>query len=118
MALLDDVRASMSLTSSVTDVVLQGYIDSAIDDMRRVGIREELLAEETMSPQAKHAVMAFCNAFYNVDSIKSPFCLQSYNYTVTELMNSDRSMYLHEDEEQPEKPDDGEPDDGEPEGGE
>ncbi len=99
MALIDKVRSSLYLTSSVTDDVLQTYIDGALDDMRRVGVREELLDEETMSPMATHAVIAHCNAFYNVDSIKSPFWLTSYNHTVTALMNSDRSNYLHEEQE-------------------
>jgi len=97
MALLDKVRRSLFLTSTVPDEVLQGLISSALDDMHRVGIRDELLQDDNMSPMATHAVIAYCNAFYNVDSIKTPVWLKSYNDTVTSLMNSDRSDYLYEE---------------------
>ena len=112
MALLDDVRASLYITSTVTDVVLQGLISAAIDDMRRVGVREELLDVDSMSPMATHAVIAYCHSFYNVDSIQSPFWLQSYNATVTALMNSDRSTYLYEEPDPEPEPEPEEPDGG------
>lgn len=97
MALLDKVRRSLFLTSTVTDEVLQGLIDTALDQMRHVGIREELLQEDTMNPTVEHAVIAYCHAFYHVDSIQSPVFLQSFKSSVTSLMNSDRSDYLYEE---------------------
>lgn len=109
MALLDKVRASLGVTSSRTDESLQLLIDAALDDMARVGVRSELLAEDSMSPQAAWAVVAYCRAFYNVDSIQSPFFLASYKATVTALMNSDRSEYLYEE---PEEADDSSSDEG------
>ena len=97
MALLEKVKASLGVTSSRTDESLQLLIGAALDDMARVGVRSELLSEDSMSPQASWAVVAYCRAFYNVDSIQSPFFLASYKATVTSLMNSDRSDYLYEE---------------------
>lgn len=96
MALLDDVRSSFQLTSTATDVVLQGYIDTAIADMERVGVRPELLVEESIHPIAKNAVIALCQALYDPNAALTPIWLSRYNMAVTNLMNSDLSTYLND----------------------
>ena len=105
MALLDDVRASFGITSKQTDAVLQGLIASALEDMRRVGVREELLDPNALNPMVAHAVKAHCHAFYNVDAVQSPVWHSSYRATVTALMNSDRSDWLYEEPEAEEETD-------------
>lgn len=97
MALLDDVRGSFLLTSTATDAVLQLHIDTAIEDMRRVGVRPELLVEETMNPIATSAVIAFCHAYYDPTNTLTPLWVSRYDMAVTNLMNSDLSTYLYDD---------------------
>lgn len=88
MALLDDVRVALRVTSEMTDVEIRGYVDAAISDMRRVGVREDLLNEETMNSLARHAVVMFCKGSYGYDNSEAPRFLQSYHWAVTALMNS------------------------------
>lgn len=88
MALLDDVRVALRVTSTMTDVEVQGYIDAAIADMRRVGVREELLSEETMNSLARHAVVMFCKSSYGYDNSEADRFRRSYDWAVTALMNS------------------------------
>lgn len=96
MALLDDVRGSFLLTSTATDAVLQLHIDAALEDMRRVGVRPELLVDGCMNPIATNAVIAFCHAYYDATSVLTPIWVSRYEMAVTNLMNSDLSTYLYE----------------------
>ena len=87
MALIDDVRVSLRVVSDMTDVEVQGLIDAATQDMRRVGVRERLLSEP-MNALAKHAVVMFCKANYGFDNNDSDRYWQRYGWAVRSLMNS------------------------------
>ena len=87
MALIDDVRVSLRVVSDMTDVEVQGLIDAAIQDMRRVGVRDRLLSEP-MNALAKCAVVMFCKANYGFDNSDSDRYWQRYDWAVRSLMNS------------------------------
>ena len=88
MSLLDDVRAAERVVTDLTDGELQILIDAAIAEMRRVGIRDSLLAEETMTPLAKYAVMMHVKANYGHDDSEHAMWWSRFNTTVMSLMNS------------------------------
>ena len=88
MALIDDVKVSLRVVSEMTDVEVQGLVDAATQDMRRVGVRGELLDAEKPNPLAKCAVLMFCKANYGFDNNDSDRYWQRYHWAVNALMNS------------------------------
>ena len=127
MSLIDDVKVSLRVVSDMTDVEVQGLIDAAMQDMRRVGIRAALLGDP-MNPLAKSAVVMFCKASYGFDNSDSDRYWQRYHWAVTALMNSSANEAaevataafdeLSEPEPSPEPEPDPSPEpDTEPEGG-
>lgn len=86
--LIDDVRVALRVTSTMTDPEIRTLIDAAIEDMRRVGVRDELLCPESMNSLAKSAVVMYCKAAYGFDNSAASLYMQWYNQTVTSLMNS------------------------------
>lgn len=120
-SLLDEVRIAVRVVSDATDVELNALIDGAIAEMRRIGVREELLQKESLNPIAKNAVYLYCKAMYGFgNGTDAPLYWQWFQHTVTALANSDANESLYVEEEPDENPD-GEPDDdgttdGEPDG--
>lgn len=88
MSLLEDVRVALRVTHDMTDVEIQGYIDMALADMSRVGVRQGLLDAESPNPMVRHAVVMFCKGSYGFDNAEGERFLHAYNVTVTALMNS------------------------------
>lgn len=89
MALLDDARTAVRVMSDATDGELLALIAASVEDMKRLGVREELLEEESMSPIAKHAVICFCRAFYGYDNPEAERFHEAYRLAVTALMHSE-----------------------------
>ena len=88
MALLDLAREVQRVVSTATDAELTLLIDAAIAELRRVGIREELLNPDDMDPLAKMAVMMHVKASYGHDDGESDRWWSRFQYWVTALMNS------------------------------
>jgi hypothetical protein len=88
MSLLDEAKVSLRVKSTITDDEVRLLIDAAIDDMRRVGIKDELLDESRMGPMAKYAVMAFCKSRYGLDNSDSEKFWESYQWAVRSMLNS------------------------------
>lgn len=109
MSLLDDVRAAERVVSDLTDGELQVYIDAAIAEMRRVGVRESLLDQESLTPLAKYAVFMHVKANYGHDDSEFPMWWTRFNQTVLSLVNSSMNecdtdadgMYATSPESQP-----------------
>jgi len=98
MALLDEVRQCLHVTSTMSDVEIQMWIDGAIEDMRRCGVKDALLAEETMAPQVKQAVVLFVKGQYGYDNDEATRFLDYYNLTLAGLLNSKSNEYLFADD--------------------
>lgn len=89
MALLDEARVHLRIMSDATDVEIESLIAMALADMRRLGVREELLNEATMTPIAKQAVFFFCKAHYGYDNSEASRFEASYRLAVVSLMHSE-----------------------------
>lgn len=111
MALLDDVRGCLHITSTLMDAEIQMWIDAALADMRRCGVKAELLVPETMNSLAKSALTCFVKGHYGYDNSEAPRFLESYRAMLAGLLNSRSNEYLADDEEATEEPTDATADD-------
>lgn len=104
MALLDDVRTALRVTTSLTDSEISTYIGTALFDMENKGVRPEFLAEEAADddymPIVKTAVINYCKAQYgrDVEASERNACLASYRSIVTSLMNGKQNIHYGEAE--------------------
>lgn len=104
MALLDDVRTALRVTTSLTDGEISTYIGTALFDMENKGVRPEFLAEEAADddymPIVKTAVINYCKAQYgrDVEASERNACLASYRSIVTSLMNGKQNIHYGEAE--------------------
>ncbi len=99
MALIDDVRTCLRVTSELTDVEIQMWINAAIADMSRCGVKSDLLVEETMNSLVKSAVVCFVKGQYGYDNSEAPRFLDSYRLMLAALLNSSSNEYLYPEEE-------------------
>lgn len=88
MSLLDDVRMAVRTVTDATDDELLDHIAAALSDLRRVGVREELLEPSSLHPLAKEAVVLYTKAAYGYDNPEAQRFLDSYDRTVHGLLNS------------------------------
>lgn len=95
--LRDEMRTAVRIMSTLTDSEIDAHISAAIDDMRRVGVRDELLDPKTMSGLVKEAVMLYCKANYGPDGSIGTDWLERYKWTLISIMNS--SMNEADEEE-------------------
>lgn len=97
MALLDDVKVCLRVSSDMTDAEIQMWIDAAIADMRRCGVKDDLLEESTMSSLARSAVVCFVKGQYGYDNAEAPRFLESYRLMLAGLLNSVSNEYLEDE---------------------
>lgn len=99
MALLDDVRTALRVTTSLTDGEIQTYIDTALFDMQNKGIDSEFLSEhaggDDYMPIVKTAVIVYCKALYgrDVEASERNACMSSYRSIVASLMNGKQNVH-------------------------
>lgn len=99
MALLDEMRIRLRVTSELTDAEIQDEINAALADMRRVGIKEHLLDVENPDVLVKHAIALYCKAYYGYDNANErPQFIVAYERTVCDLLNSKANEYLFPEE--------------------
>lgn len=94
MALLDEMRVRLRVTSDMTDSEIEGEIYAAIADMRRCGVKEQLLDTEDMHPLVKHAIALYCKAYYGYDNSEREQFIAAYERTLCDLLNSKSNEYL------------------------
>ena len=88
MALIDDIKLSLRVSSPAADVEVAALIEAAISDMRRVGVDEQLLNKKKMHPLTKMAVICYCKANFGYDNAEAERFYTIYRQTVCDLMNS------------------------------
>ena len=88
MALIDDIKAALRVTSPKMDVEVQSLIDAAIADMKRVGVRDSLVEQDSITGLPKMAVVLYCKANFGYDNSEADRFMDSYRETVVSLMNS------------------------------
>lgn len=94
MALLDEMRVRLRVSTDMTDSEIEGEIYAAIADMHRVGVKDELLYARNPSPLVKHAIAMYCKAYYGYDNSEREQFVQAYERTVCDLLNSKANEYL------------------------
>lgn len=94
MALLDDMRMRLRLTTRATDAEIDDEILAAIRDMRRCGVKQALLDADRPDPLVKHAISAWVHAHYGMDNSERQQFIQSYQSTLCDLLNSKANEYL------------------------
>lgn len=101
MALLDDVRTALRVTTSLTDGEISTYIDTALFDMENKGVNPEFFvldadAEELeYRPIVKTAVINYCKAQYgrDVEASERNACISSYRSIVASLLNGKQNVH-------------------------
>lgn len=88
MALIDDVKLALRVSSDAFDAEVAMYVASALTDMRRVGVRESLLDADQPLPLVKTAVCLYAKALFGYDNSEASRFMQAYNQTVADLLNS------------------------------
>lgn len=113
MALLDDIKLSLRVTTDALDAEVQMLVDSALYDMERVGVNPDLLVvdEETGIANAfvKTAVTAYCKAHFGYDNAEATRFDDSYRRIVCDLLNSSQNIAAIANEAAEEESSEGEP---------
>ena len=117
MALIDDIKVSLRVTSGVFDSEVRGLVEAARFDMERAGVDPSLLALDPISEDlenefVKQAVRCYAKAHFGYDNPEADRFDESYRRIVCDLMNSSHNVAAIEAEPEPE------PDDGDQGGGE
>ena len=95
MALLDEMRVRLRVTTTLTDDEIEGEIYAAIADMCRCGVKDALLDDP--SPLVKHAIALYCKAYYGYDNNEREQFIAAYERTLCDLLNSKANEYLFPD---------------------
>lgn len=91
MTLLSDIKVAVRVSSEATDSEIQMWIDAALADMERVGIREGLLDAsngDLKNSLVKAAVTCYVKANYGYDVEERAQFDDSYRRLVCGLLNS------------------------------
>ena len=88
MALSDDVRVALRVSSEALDPEVDALVAAALADLRRVGVPEALLDEADPDPMVRMAVLMWCKSRFGYDNDEAPRFEEAYRRTVVDLMNS------------------------------
>lgn len=95
MALIDDIKVSLRITTDAFNAEVQMLIDSALYDMERTGVNPALLALENgvlANAFVKNAVTAYCKAHFGYDNSEAERFDDSYRRIVCDLLNSSQNI--------------------------
>lgn len=101
MSLIDDVRTSLRVTTTLTDDEVQTYIDFALFDMENKGVKPEFLSREEYGESVypaivRTAVIAYCKASYGYDNSEAGRFLRVYNSIVASLLNGCQNINVQD----------------------
>lgn len=113
MALLDDIKLSLRVTTPSLDHEVQMLVDGALYDMERAGVNPALLQVgedgDIANAFVKHALTAYCKAHFGYDVPEAGRFDDSYRRIVCDLLNSDQNVAaLPDPEPEPEPEGEGE----------
>lgn len=91
MALIDDVKVALRVTSGAFDSEIQGLVAAAKRDLNRVGVPEALCSEDDPDPLVRMAVILFAKSRFGFDNDEADRFEKSYRQTVIDLLNSPTS---------------------------
>ncbi|MBR3327918.1 MAG: hypothetical protein IKG22_11415 [Atopobiaceae bacterium] len=90
MALIDDIKLSLRVTTDALDAEVQAYIDAALYDMERVGVDLDLLTSDNAF--VKTAIIAYCKAQFGYDNSEARRFDEAYRRIVCDLLNSSENI--------------------------
>lgn len=76
------------MTGTDFDPEIQTLVDAALDDMRRVGVKDDAIDAE--KPLVKMAVTCYCKARFGFDNTDASYFDRSYRQIVVDLVNSSK----------------------------
>lgn len=94
MALIDDIKVALRVTSGALDAEIETLIAAALYDMERVGVSPTLLGspEGVDNAFVKQAVTAYCKAHFGYDNAEAARFDDSYRRIVCDLLNSSANI--------------------------
>lgn len=94
MALLDDCRVAVRVSTNALDSELEILIAAAKADMERCGVKPALLDDEALAPIVRSAVVCFVKSHFGLDqeADERDFFQASYRSQVVALLNSDANV--------------------------
>lgn len=102
MALLDDIKLSLRVSTSALDAEVEMLAGAAIRDMERVGVDPELLpadaTENCEDAFVKTAITAYCKAHFGYDNMEAKRFDEAYRRIVCDLLNSSDNIAADEPE--------------------
>ena len=91
MGLKDDVKVALRVTGDALDLEVDANVAAALQDLRRVGVPEAMLQEQTPDPLVRLAVILWCKAHFGYDNSESSRFLKSYVDMRASMLNSPSS---------------------------
>lgn len=92
MALIDEMKVVLRVSSDAFDGEIGMLIDAALADMERVGVDVDLLDPDDPVPLVKTAVSAYCKSHFGYDNPEAPRFDDSYYRIVCDLLNSSSNI--------------------------
>lgn len=92
MAIFDDIKTSLRVTSEAFDEEIKLLIDSARADMERVGVNPALLVEGEEGALVKMGIYCYCKAKFGYDNEDAAYFEKSYRQTVADILNSSENV--------------------------
>lgn len=102
MALLDDMKVALRVSGDAFDGEIQTLIDSATDDMLRVGIDPAYVTPEDASETpalVRSAITCYCKAHFGYDNDEASRFNASYRQIVCDLLNSTHNTAAESDDD-------------------
>lgn len=88
MALLDDIKVTLRVTTDLLDPEISLWVDAALADMRRIGVPESMLDENNMDRLIRGAVTLFVKGHFGYDNDEAERFDESYQQMVKDILNS------------------------------
>ena len=100
MALLDDMKTVLRLSTDALDSEVSMLVDAALADLERLGICEDLIDADDPDPRVRMAVALYCKAHFGYDNDEAERFDTSYRRVAADLLNSAaNSAYYPEESE-------------------
>ena len=86
---LELLKMLLRVTSSAYDDEIKMLYEGAMADMKRVGIKEEILGADPLHPLVLNAVACYIKSRFGYDNPDSAFFEEQYRQITIDLMNSE-----------------------------
>lgn len=88
MSMLDKVKVAMRITHDKLDDEIRDNIISALEEMERAGVPQDIAKEPENYPLVAQAVKTYCQARGAIDQNQAERYMESFNYQLDNLRKS------------------------------